>query len=48
MTAARVVRLIVLAAFVAGIFVGAGWWFPLVVIVATVAAWRWLEPPART
>ena len=48
MTTPRIIRLIILAAFVAGIFVGVGWWLPLLVIAAAVAAWRWLEPPART
>lgn len=48
MTARRFVQFIGLAAFVAGIFVGAGWWLPLLVIAAAIAAWRWMEPPART
>jgi hypothetical protein len=34
-----------LAAFVAGVFVGAGLWFALVVLVAGMAAWRWFDPP---
>lgn len=48
MTVPRFVRFVALAAFVAGIFVGAGWWLPLLVIAAAMAAWRWLEPPAIT
>ncbi len=37
--------LLLLGAFVAGVFVGAGQWFALFVFVAALAAWRWLEPP---
>ena len=34
-----------LAAFVAGVFVGAGLWIALVVVVAGWVAWRFLGPP---
>ena len=34
-----------LAAFVAGVFVGAGLWFALVVLAAGLAAWHLLGPP---
>ena len=37
--------LLLLGAFVAGVFVGAGQWFALFVFVAALAMWRWLEPP---
>lgn len=33
-----------LAAFVAGVFVGAGLWFALVVLAVGLAAWRWFHP----
>ncbi len=34
-----------LAAFVAGVFVGAGLWIALVVTAAGWVAWRFLKPP---
>ena len=39
------VILLALGCFVAGVFVGSGQWFALCVLVASVAAWRWLGPP---
>ena len=39
------VLLFALGGFVAGVFVGAGQWFALCVLVASLAAWRWLGPP---
>ena len=34
-----------LAAFVAGVFVGAQLWLALVILAAAVAAYHWLGPP---
>ena len=36
----------VLGGFVAGVFVGAGLWFALLVIVAALVIWRFMQPPA--
>ena len=36
--------LLLLGGFIAGVFVGAGQWFALVVCVAALAAWRWHHP----
>jgi hypothetical protein len=37
----------VLGGFVAGVFVGAGQWFALLVLVAALVAWRFLQLPPR-
>jgi hypothetical protein len=34
-----------LAAFVAGVFVGAGLWIALVILAAGAVAWRLYDPP---